>query len=299
MKNTKYSLLLLLGALIWGFAFAFQSRAMALGMEPYTYTVTRMMLAFVCQLPFVLAKRKQTLPGSKRSFGRLVVVSLLLGLMLAIAANLQQIGLMYTTAAKSAFLTALYILLVPIAGLFFGKKTRPSLWLCVGIALVGLYLLSIKEGDLSINKGDLMTLACALAFTVQILLIDKLSGDYHPLTLCCGEFIFATLFSLIPMALTEGFSFKGLLPAWYCIFYGGAISGGVAYCLQILGQRHLPPAHASLIMSFESVFGALGGALLLGERLNVREYIGCGLLFAAIVFAQLFGGEKTEEPFRA
>ncbi len=296
MKRLQYSLLMLLGALIWGLAFAFQSQAMMLGMLPYAYTAVRMGLGGLCLLPVVLINRKKTLPATKKERKKLMAVGALLGLMLAIATNLQQLGIQYTTAAKSAFTTALYIVFVPIGGLFLGKKTRPALWLCLLLALCGLYFLSLKPGDLTFSKGDLLTFACALAFTVQILMIDRLAADYHPLTLCCVQFLFVALYTLLPMGLFEGFSLQGLLPSWYCILYAGVLSGSVAYTIQIIGQKHLPAALASLLMSFESVFGALGGALLLHQTLSGRELLGCGLMFTAVVLSQLLGTPRGGSP---
>lgn len=287
MERMKYSLIMLLGALIWGLAFAFQSKAMTFGMLPYAYSAVRMGLAGLCLLPIVLWKKDVTLPKEKKERGRLLKVSAVLGLMLAIATNLQQLGLQYTTAAKSAFTTALYLLFVPVAGLFFGHKMRPLQWIGLAVSLAGLYFLSLKPGDFTFEKGDLLTLCCAVAFTVQILMIDKLAAEYHPLTLCCLEFLFATVYTLIPMGLFEGFNLTGTLESWYCILYAGVLSGSVAYCIQIIGQKHLPPALSSLLMSFESVFGALGGALILHQTLSFRELLGCGLMFAAVILSQL------------
>lgn len=294
MERMKYSLLMLLGALIWGLAFAFQSKAMTLGMLPYAYSAVRMGLAGVCLLPLVLWKKDITLPKGKKERERLFKVSAVLGLMLAIATNLQQLGLQYTTAAKSAFTTALYLLFVPVAGLCFGHKMRPVQWVGLAISLAGLYFLSLNPGDLALEKGDLLTLGCAVAFTVQILMIDKLAQEYHPLTLTCLEFLFAALYTLIPMGLFEGFDLTGTLESWYCIFYAGVLSGSVAYCIQIIGQKHLPPALSSLLMSFESVFGALGGALILHQTLTFRELLGCALMFAAVVLSQVEGKKQSQ-----
>lgn len=293
MERMKYSLLMLLGALIWGLAFAFQSKAMTLGMLPYAYSAVRMGLAGLCLLPLVLWKKDITLPKGKKERGRLLKVSAVLGLMLAIATNLQQLGLQYTTAAKSAFTTALYLLFVPVAGLCFGHKMRPLQWVGLIISLMGLYFLSLKPGDLTLEKGDLLTLGCAVAFTVQILMIDKLAQEYHPLTITCLEFLFAAVYTLIPMGLFEGFDLTGTLESWYCIFYAGVLSGSFAYCIQVIGQKHLPPSLSSLLMSFESVFGALGGALILHQTLTSRELLGCVLMFAAVVLSQVEGKKKA------
>ena len=293
MKQTKYSLILLGCSVIWGSAFVAQSAAMKLGMEPYAFTAVRMLVGAVCLLPFIYLRRRTALPATKEGRGRLLRSGILVGVTVAVASCLQQAGLQYTTAGKGAFLTALYILLVPIVGaLFFHRRTGALTWLCLIIGAVGLYFLSITE-SFSLERGDALMILCALVFTLQILLVDKFAPAFDPLTLCCLEFLTAGLLSLLPMAVFEGFRFVNLVPALWCILYCGIFSCGIAYWLQIVGQRHLPPALASLIMSFESVFGALFGALLLHERMTGRELLGCGLIFLALVLSQVF--QKAEK----
>ena len=293
MKQTRYSLILLGCSVIWGSAFVAQSAAMDLGMLPYAFTAVRMLVGAVCLMPFIYLRRRTALPATREGKARLLRSGMLIGVAVAVASCLQQAGLQYTTAGKGAFLTALYILLVPIVGAaFFHRKTGLWTWLCLVIGAVGLWFLSITEA-FTLEKGDALMILCALVFTLQILLVDKFAPDFDPLTLCCLEFLTAGLLSFLPMAIFEGFGFQNIRPAIWCILYCGIFSCGIAYWLQIVGQRHLPPALASLIMSFESVFGAIFGALILHERMTGRELLGCGLIFAALVLSQLQPKEKV------
>ena len=292
MKQTKYSLILLGCSVIWGSAFVAQSAAMKLGMQPYAFTAVRMLVGAVCLMPFIYLRRKTALPATRAGQVRLLRSGVLIGITVAVASCFQQVGLQYTTAGKGAFLTALYILMVPIVGAaFFHRRTGLWTWLCLLIGAVGLWFLSITE-RFTLEKGDALMILCALVFTLQILLVDRFAPDFDPLTLCCLEFLTAGLLSFLPMAVFEGFAFVNLRPALWCILYCGIFSCGIAYWLQIVGQRHLPPALASLIMSFESVFGAFFGALLLNERMTARELLGCGLIFAALVLSQVFPDKK-------
>ncbi len=294
MKQTKYSLILLGCSVIWGSAFVAQSAAMDLGMQPYAFTAVRMLVGSVCLMPFIYLRRRIALPATKTGKVRLVKSGMLIGVTVAVASCFQQAGLQYTTAGKGAFLTALYILLVPIVGAaLFHRKTGLWTWLCLIIGAVGLWFLSITE-SFTLEKGDALMVLCALVFTLQILLVDKFAPDFDPLTLCCLEFLTAGLLSFLPMAIFEGFGFQNIRPAIWCILYCGIFSCGIAYWLQIVGQRHLPPALASLIMSFESVFGAIFGALILHERMTARELLGCALIFAALVLSQVLPQQRKE-----
>ena len=287
VKQTKYSLILLGCSVIWGSAFVAQSAAMDLGMAPYAFTAVRMLVGALFLMPLIYLRRKTALPPTREGRKKLLFSGFLIGAAVAAASCFQQAGLQYTTAGKGAFLTALYILLVPIVGAaFFHRKTGAWTWVCLLIGAVGLYFLSITE-TFTVEKGDALMILCALVFTLQILLVDRFAPDYDPLTLCCLEFLTAGLLSFLPMAIFEGFGFVNLGAAIWCVLYCGIFSCGIAYCLQIVGQRHLPPALASLIMSFESVFGALFGALLLHERMTGRELFGCGLIFLALLLSQV------------
>ena len=293
MKRMKYSLILLGCSVIWGSAFVAQSAAMKLGMEPYAFTAARMLVGAVALMPFILFRRKTALPATREGRMRLLRCGVLIGLAVALASWFQQAGLQYTTAGKGAFLTALYILMVPVAGAaFFHRKTGGWIWLCLIIGAVGLWFLSVTE-SFTLEKGDALMVLCAVMFTLQILLVDKYAPEFDALTLCCIEFLTAGLLSFLPMAVFEGFRFVNLVPAVWCILYCGIFSCGIAYWLQIVGQRHLPPALASLIMSFESVFGALFGVLLLHERMTARELLGCGIIFIALILSQTVPQKDT------
>ena len=286
MKRMKYSLILLGCSVIWGSAFAAQSAAMRLGMQPYAFTAVRMLVGAVALMPFILLRHETAIPAAREDRIRLLRCGILIGLAVALASWFQQAGLQYTTAGKGAFLTALYILMVPVAGAaFFHRKTGGWIWLCLIIGAAGLWFLSVTE-SFTLEKGDALMVLCAVMFTLQILLVDKYAPEFDALALCCIEFLTAGLLSFLPMALFEGFRFVNMVPAVWCILYCGIFSCGIAYWLQIVGQRHLPPALASLIMSFESVFGALFGVLLLHERMTARELMGCGLIFVALILSQ-------------
>ena len=210
-----------------------------------------------------------------------------------VAASLQQVGLVYTDAGKAGFITAMYIVLVPVIGLFLRRKPPKTIVLSVLLAVVGLYLLSCV-GASGINLGDLLLMGCALAFAVQITIIDRVSHELDGLRLNCIQALVVTVLSLPPMLLTETVEGASILACWPSLAFAGILSMGVAYTLQIVGQKHLEPAAASLIMSLESVFAALGGWLVLKETMTGWELTGCALVFAAVILSQLSpAGEKS------
>ena len=227
-----------------------------------------------------------------------IVATLLLGLFcgiaLAIASNLQQVGItLGTPAGKAGFLTACYIILVPLAGLFLGKKCPARIWIAVAITLAGLYLLCLSE-TLSLSGSDLLLLACAAGFTAQILLVDRFAPDCNPIALSIVEFLTCGMLTLIPALILEILPDPaGMLAsfqtwdAWLPLLYAGLLSTGVSYTFQIIGQKNVHPTIASLLMSLESVFAVLSGWLILGETLSFREGMGCVLIFAAILLAQI------------
>ena len=198
----------------------------------------------------------------------------------------QQTGLAYTSAGKAGFITALYILFVPIFRFFGGRKVTLAVWLSVLAALAGLYLLCVKEG-FSVGAGDLYVLLCALVFTVHILIVDKFSPLTDGVTMSCIQFFVASLSAAIPMLLFEKPSFEALVSCWAPLVYLGVVSGGIGYTLQILGQKNTEPTVASLILSLESVFAAISGVLILGESFTGRELAGCALVFAATIASQV------------
>jgi drug/metabolite transporter (DMT)-like permease len=211
---------------------------------------------------------------------------ILLGIVMTIASNLQQIGLVTTSAGKAGFITSLYIVLVPMFGLFLKRRPHPMIWVSVLIALVGLYFLSIR-GDFTMSRGDLLVLASAVAFTFQILLVDHFSPKVDIIRLNCIQFSVMAILSFVPMMVLEKPQVSAISDAWLTIVYAGLFSGCGAYTLQMFGQRRVEPATASLLLSPENVFSALAGWALLGQTLSVRELLGCALVFAAIITSQL------------
>ena len=290
LKQFRGALLLTLPALIWGTAFVAQS----LGMDylgPFTFNGVRNFVAAVGLLPVIaFLRRRQGKAEARGAAGNsrktLWVGGVLCGLALGGASSLQQIGIQFTTVGKAGFLTALYIVIVPLLGLLLKKRVALPVWVSVVIAAVGTYLLSIQE-DFTIAAGDLFVILCAVCFSVHILLVDRFSPSVNGVELSCIQFLVAGVFSTIVAFLVETPNVQDILRSWGPILYTGLISSGVGYTLQILGQKDTPPAVASLIMSLESVFAALSGWLLLGQGMTGREAVGCALVFAAVVLAQI------------
>lgn len=290
LKQFRGALLLTLTALIWGTAFVAQS----LGMDylgPFTFNGVRNFVAAVGLLPVIaFLRRRQGKAEARGAAGNsrktLWVGGVLCGLALGVASSLQQIGIQFTTVGKAGFLTALYIVIVPLLGLLLKKRVALPVWVSVVIAAAGTYLLSIQE-DFTIAAGDLFVILCAVCFSVHILLVDRFSPSVNGVELSCIQFLVAGVFSTIVAFLVETPNVQAILRSWGPILYTGLISSGVGYTLQILGQKDTPPAVASLIMSLESVFAALSGWLLLGQGMTGREVVGCALVFAAVVLAQI------------
>ena len=208
------------------------------------------------------------------------------GLALFVASNLQQIGIQYTTVGKAGFITALYIVMVPVFGIFLKKRAGIRVWVSVALAVAGLYLLCITD-RLALGKGDILVLLCAVVFAVHILVVDHFSAKTDGVRMSCIQFLVCGLLSGVCMLLTEHPEMRLILQAWQPILYAGVFSCGVGYTLQIVGQKGTDPTVASLILSLESVVSVLAGWLLLGQRLSVRELGGCALMFAAILLAQM------------
>lgn len=290
MKQFRGALLLTLTALIWGTAFVAQS----LGMDylgPFTFNGVRNFVAAVGLLPVIAFLRRrqgkaEACGAAANSRKTLWVGGVLCGLALGVASSLQQIGIQFTTVGKAGFLTALYIVIVPLLGLLLKKRVALPVWVSVVIAAAGTYLLSIQE-DFTIAAGDLFVILCAVCFSVHILLVDRFSPSVNGVELSCIQFLVAGVFSTIVAFVVETPNVQDILRSWGPILYTGLISSGVGYTLQILGQKNTPPAVASLIMSLESVFAALSGWLLLGQGMTGREAVGCALVFAAVVLAQI------------
>ena len=292
-KQMQGNLMLLLTALIWGSAFVAQSAGMDY-VGPFTYSTARNLIGFAVLIPVIIVFRKKarslhpTTDAENRALNkRSIIGGIVCGIALGVAGNFQQVGISMTTAGKAGFITALYIILVPILGIFLKKKVPKIIWLCVWIALIGFYLLCMK-GGFTLSKGDLLCLICAVCFSGHILVIDHFNTkNVDGVLMSSVQFLVAGLLSMVLMFLFEQPTLNSIWDAKLTILYAGVLSSGVAYTLQILGQKHTNPTVATLLMSLESVFAAVFGALFLKEILSPRELIGCVLVFAAVILAQI------------
>lgn len=301
MKRTNYRspVLLFAAAFIWGTAFVAQSQSTGI-IGPYFFNACRFFLGMLVLIPVILLMthlRRKMLPDSSqlpssrpeiRSAERknLFLGGIACGFLLFISSSFQQVGIQYTTAGKSGFITALYIVLVPIFGLILGRRPGKAIPFAVALAVVGMYLLCIREG-FSINKGDIITLFCSVGFALHIMTVDYVSPKVDGIKLSCIQFAVAGLLSLIPAFLFDAPTLSQIRQTWFQIFYLGVFSAGIAYTCQIVGQKGMNPTIACLILSLESVISVLSGWLILGDALTAREVLGCILMFAAILIAQL------------
>ena len=297
-KQLRGSLLLLLTAAIWGAAFVAQSESMSY-IGPFTMQATRFLLAGLVLLPVIAFCDKKGItmyrPVTAAQKKAQWKAGLICGTILFIASTFQQVGLIHTSVGKSGFITALYITIVPLLGVFLKKKVSLRLWFCALLALVGLYILCVRE-NLRINLGDWLTLICALFFSFHICYIDSVSNKVDCIRLSCTQFFVCSVLSAAGMLLTETPSWDAVRACWLPIVYAGVCSGGIAYTLQIIGQKTVQPTLASLLMSLESVFAALFGWLLIGQKLSSTELLGCCIMFAAIVLAQLPEKTRSRRP---
>ena len=287
-------IILLLTTIIWGCAFVAQS----VGMDhigPFTFQAVRSFLAVLTLLPviylFDLKKKDGKTYIARWRNRKLWIAGSLCGIALFVASGAQQVGLIDTDAGKAGFLTSMYIVIVPILGLFFRKKLSPATVIGVLVAVAGLYLLS-GAGATGIAPGDMLMILCAFAFAVQILLVERLGSDMDGLRLNCIQCLVCSVLSAVVMVLTETPTFGSLVDCALPLAYAGCLSMGVAYSLQIIGQQKLDSVPAAIIMSLESVFAALAGWLLLNERMSPRELAGCALLFTAVILSQIPAKKK-------
>lgn len=288
MKMSKGSWLLLFASMIWGSTFVAQSKGMDY-IGPFTYNTARFFLGFLVLAPigFIIAyKKKAKNQLSAQVIQKSVVMGLIIGIPLALASSLQQVGIVYTTAAKAGFITALYIVIVPLLGLFFHKKVSFNCWIAVLIAIIGFYFLSVTD-QFTINGADLCLVGCAFLFSIQILGIDYAAKDCDPIIITAMMFFTSALISLVLTVLFETFTFQQLVDCAGPIAYAGILSCGIAYTLQTVGQRDTEPTVASLLMSLESVFAAITGYLVLHNTFTFREFWGCVLIFAGVILSQI------------
>ena len=291
MKNQKRgSLLLTVTAMVWGMGFVAQSASTKF-IGPFTMQGIRYLLAALVLLPVRHLTDKLGLsapPQTRSQSRRFLLCGIICGTILFAASIIQQFGIEYTTAGKAGFLTAQYIILVPILSTLFGHRPRGVVWLCAVMAVVGMFFLCVGEG-FSVNRGDVLVLICALGFSGHIMYVDRVAGSVDGIRLSCIQFFTCAAWGITGMFIFENPSLKNILDCALPICYSGMVSGGVGYTLQILAQKDVQPAIASLIMSMEAVFSAVFGWLVLGQGLSGREIFGCVIMFAAIILAQLPG----------
>lgn len=288
-KETQSALLMVLTAVIWGIAFVFQRTGME-HIGPFAFNFFRCLLSLVFLLAvsgFLKIKNKNS-EKKQTNFSRksLYIGGILAGLALFLGMSTQQVGMVSTSAAKAGFITTMYIVLVPIMGMFYGRKTTPKMWLCVAIAAVGLYMLSIKEGFV-IEKGDFFVFLSAIFFGLQIVIIDIFAPKADAIKLSIIEFATSGVLSLIATLMTETTTMAGIQAAGVAILYTGLLSSGVGFTLQIIAQKNLAPTVTSLIMSMESGVSAIAGVIFLHEALTSREIVGCIIMIIAVLLAQL------------
>lgn len=301
-QHLKGNLILLLTAFIWGTSFIAQSKGVE-NISSALFTGTRSLLGGIVLLPVIFcmdARKAKRGIGVQKINKTLILGGILCGICLCLASTIQTQGMVYTSPGKSGFITALYMVFIPIVKLFMGEKPRIMVAVAVIIAVAGMYLLCIN-GDFVINKGDVLTLICSLIFTAHILLIDYFSPRVDGIKLACIQFLICGIIDLIYVALFEHPCMEPLLNSWVSIGYSGIMSCGVAYTLQIIGQKYTDPTSASIIMSLESVFSALSTVVLVslgwrltGGTLTPKEIMGCVLMFLAILLVQLTGAREDD-----
>ena len=282
--------LLLLTAAIWGFAFVAQRAGME-HVGPFTFNALRFALGAVSLVPIILIRGAPAAPPPPagglrpRAWGP-VSAGLLAGSVLFLGASLQQSGIVFTTAGKAGFITGLYVVLVPLAGLLWGQRTGISAWVGALLCVAGLFLLSVTD-SFTIERGDLLVLISAFLWAAHVQVVGWLSPQVDPFRLSCVQFLVCSLLCAGGALIFERPAVEGIRAAAWPILYGGVMSAGIAFTLQVVAQRRAPPAHAAILLSLESVFAALGGAVVLGERLSARGASGCAIMFIGMIVSQV------------
>lgn len=292
--------LLLLAAIVWGTGFVAQRQAMD-SMQPFAFISQRFLLGCLVLLPGLILKQRKIRPETsetknwKKGLKQNFIPGIVPGIFLFAGTSMQQLGIMTTSAAKAGFITSLYLVLVPLIGLFFGKKINKWVWFGVLFALLGVFYLSV-DMQLTVQRGDVYMVIGALFWAVQILALDHFSSRTDSLSLAFGEFLTTAILGLVVSLVVEGNSLFTDSPAWGPLLYSGIVAVGIGFTLQVFGQSKVESGLASLIMSLEAVFALLGGMLFLGERLSGREWWGSGLMLAAVILVQLKGQQRKSEP---
>lgn len=294
MKHFKYQLLLIFGVFIWGSAFVAQSKGADV-LPTFTFNTLRSVISVIAMtLLLPLLDKVRHIDKTKKKYDnkQLLLGGFLCGVILAIAMYLQQFGLAYTTVGKAGFLSALYVIFVPLVGILLGRKVNLQVWIAVIIAMIGLYFLSLSEAE-SFAVGDLYVIACAIVYTFHILVVDYFAPRVDPIRLSLVQFATVALVCVIPMIWIEKPNIEDTKLAWIPLLYTGIISGGMGYTIQVVSQSKIESHIASIIMSLESVFAALSGYLLLHEVMSGREVFGAILVFVALLLAQIKRKEKS------
>jgi drug/metabolite transporter (DMT)-like permease len=289
--TVKSDALLLTTAIIWGFAFV----AQRVGMDyvgPFTFNGIRFALGSLSLLPLVLIGQEQQIATNpilpRPGLTTILLGGSALGLALFAGASLQQIGLVYTTAGKAGFITGLYVIMVPILGLIWRQQPKIGTWIGAFLAAIGLYFLSVTE-QFTIELGDLLVLIGAFFWAAHVLIIGWLSPRINPIKLAFSQYVACSILSLITASIIEVITLNSIMQAGIPILYGGLLSVGIAYTLQVIAQRDAHAAHAAILLSLEAVFAAIGGWLVLGETIPFRGLFGCGLMLAGMLLSQLWG----------
>jgi drug/metabolite transporter (DMT)-like permease len=287
----KSDALLLTTAIIWGFAFVAQRAGMDY-VGPFTFNGIRFAIGSLSLLPLVLMSREQRTATNKilpnPGLKTILFGGAALGLALFSGASLQQIGLVYTTAGKAGFITGLYVIMVPVLGLFWKQQPKIGTWIGAILAAIGLYFLSVTE-QFTIEMGDLLVLIGAIFWAAHVLIVGWLSPRINPIKLAFSQYVACSILSLITASVVELITLSSIFEAAIPILYAGLLSVGIAYTLQVIAQRDAHPAHAAILLSLEAVFAAVGGWLILGEIISPRGLVGCGLMLAGMLLSQLWG----------
>ncbi len=288
VRNTRSNILLLTTAILWGFAFVAQRAAMEQKLGPFIFNGVRFALGGMSLIPLILVNRKRQLTDESPTIStrKVILGGSLAGSVLFIGSSLQQIGVIYTTAGKAGFITGLYVIIVPILGLFWRQRADISTWGGAILATIGLYFLSVTR-DFSMSRGDLLVLVSAFFWAGHVHIIGWLSGKIDPIRLAFLQFLTCSVLSLVVAVFMETISIHKLFDAAIPILYGGLVSVGIAYTLQVVAQRHAHPTHAAIILSLETVFAVIGGWIILGERLPSRGLFGCALMLAGMLLSQI------------
>jgi len=290
MKKSLYNtdLLLLISALIWGFAFVAQRAGMQF-IGPFTYNSIRFAMGGLFLIPFI--KQKNIFVRTEIKIN--LKFGIILGIILFIGSSFQQTGIVYTTAGNAGFITGIYVILVPILGLFIGRKTGKGTWLGAILAVCGMYILSVSN-NITINFGNFLVLISSIFWAVHVLLIDNFTKKIEPLILACIQFLVSSLLCFFCMLLFEDPTFPAIYAALIPLLYGGFISVGIGFTLQVIAQKKAHPTHAAVILSLEAVFAVIGGIMILNEALKFHTFIGCMLMLTGMLISQLWQKKSKE-----